>query len=45
MSFSMFPAEALKAGKLAQIRLELAYVPSPYKEETLNFAVRVGVTK
>jgi uncharacterized membrane protein YeaQ/YmgE (transglycosylase-associated protein family) len=40
-----FPAEALKAGRLAQIRLELAYVPSPYREETLNFAVRVGATK
>ena len=40
-----FPAEALKAGKLAQIRLELAYIPSPYKEETLNFAVRVGDAK
>jgi uncharacterized membrane protein YeaQ/YmgE (transglycosylase-associated protein family) len=40
-----FPAEALKAGKLAQIRLELAYIPSPYKEETLNFAVRVGEAK
>jgi uncharacterized membrane protein YeaQ/YmgE (transglycosylase-associated protein family) len=23
----------------------LAYVPSPYREETLNFAVRVGATK
>jgi uncharacterized membrane protein YeaQ/YmgE (transglycosylase-associated protein family) len=40
-----FPAEALKAGKLAQIRLDLAYVPTPYREETLNFPVRVGATK
>jgi len=40
-----FPAEALKAKKLAQIRLELAYVPSPYKEETLNFVVSIGEAK
>jgi uncharacterized membrane protein YeaQ/YmgE (transglycosylase-associated protein family) len=40
-----FPAAALKAKTLAQIRLELAYVPSPYKEETLNFAVSIGETK
>jgi uncharacterized membrane protein YeaQ/YmgE (transglycosylase-associated protein family) len=40
-----FPAEALKAKKLAQIRLDLAYVPSPYREETLNFAVTIGDAK
>ena len=40
-----FPAAALKAKTLAQIRLELAYVPSPYREETLNFAVSIGETK
>ena len=40
-----FPAEALKANKLAQIRLDLAYVPSPYREETLNFGVRIGDAK
>jgi uncharacterized membrane protein YeaQ/YmgE (transglycosylase-associated protein family) len=40
-----FPAEALKTKTLGQIRLELAYVPSPYKEETLNFAVSIGETK
>jgi uncharacterized membrane protein YeaQ/YmgE (transglycosylase-associated protein family) len=40
-----FPAAALKAKALAQIRLELAYVPSPYREEALNFAVRIGETK
>ena len=40
-----FPAEALKARKLARIRVDLAYVPSPYKEETLNFAVTIGEAK
>lgn len=40
-----FPAEALKAKKLARIRVDLAYVPSPYKEETLNFAVTIGDAK
>jgi len=37
-----FPAEALKAKKLKEIRLELAYIPSPYHEETINFIVSVG---
>jgi len=37
-----FPAEALKAKKLKEIRLELAYIPSPYREETINFIVSVG---
>ena len=37
-----FPAEALKAKKLKEIRLELAYIPSPYKEETVNFTVSIG---
>ncbi len=37
-----FPAEALKAGKLKEIRLELAYIPSPYHEETVNFVVSIG---
>ena len=40
-----FPAEALKANKLAQIRLDLAYVSSPYREETLSFGVRIGDAK
>ena len=40
-----FPAEALKAKKLKEIRLELAYVPSPYKEETVNFVVAIGEAK
>ncbi len=37
-----FPAEALKAKKLKEIRIELAYIPTPYKEETVNFAVVIG---
>src|SRR2546426_2638886 len=37
-----FPAEALKAKRLKDIRLELAYVPSPYREETVNFTVSIG---
>ena len=37
-----FPAEALKAKKLKEIRLELAYIPSPYKEETINFTVVIS---
>ena len=37
-----FPAEALKAKKLKEIRLELAYIPTPYKEESVNFTVAIG---
>lgn len=37
-----FPAEALKAKKLKEIRLELTYIPSPYHEETVNFIVSIG---
>ena len=37
-----FPAEALKAKKLKEIRLELAYIPSPYREESVNFIVSIG---
>jgi hypothetical protein len=37
-----FPAEALKAKKLHEIRLELAYIPSPYHEETVKFIVAIG---
>lgn len=40
-----FPAEALKAKKLKEIRLELAYIPSPFREETVNFTVSVGEGK
>jgi uncharacterized membrane protein YeaQ/YmgE (transglycosylase-associated protein family) len=40
-----FPAEALKAKKLKEIRLELAYIPSPYREETVSFVVSIGAGK
>ena len=36
------PAAALKAKTLKEIRLVLTYVPSPYREETMNFTVSVG---
>lgn len=37
-----FPVEALKAKMLKEIRLELTYIPSPFKEEKLNFPVSIG---
>jgi hypothetical protein len=37
-----FPAAALKAKKLKEIRLDLAYIPSPYKQESLKFPVSIG---
>lgn len=37
-----FPAAALKAKRLKDIRVELTYIPSPYKEGALNFPVSVG---
>ena len=37
-----FPAEALKAKKLKEIRLDLVYIPSPYKEEAVSFTVSIG---
>jgi uncharacterized membrane protein YeaQ/YmgE (transglycosylase-associated protein family) len=40
-----FPAEALKAQRLKEIRLEFAYIPSAYREETVNFAVSIGAGK
>jgi len=40
-----FPAEALKAKKLKELRLELAYIPSPYQEQTVNFVVSIGAGK
>lgn len=36
------PAEALKPKTLRQIRLEIAYLPSAYKEERLSFPVSIG---
>ncbi|PYN84178.1 MAG: hypothetical protein DMD87_28605 [Candidatus Rokuibacteriota bacterium] len=40
-----FPAEALKPNSLKEIRLEFAYIPSPYREETVNFPVSIGAGK
>ena len=40
-----FPAEALKEKRLKEIRIEFAYIPSPYREETVNFAVSIGAGK
>src|SRR5439155_1224096 len=40
-----FPAEALKPKNLKEIRLEFAYIPSPYREETVNFPVSIGAGK
>jgi hypothetical protein len=37
-----FPAEALDARRLKEIRLELAYIASPFHEETVNSLVSVG---
>lgn len=37
-----FPAEALKPKKLKEIRLDLTYLRSPYKQVTLNLAVSIG---
>lgn len=37
-----FPVEALQANRLKEIRLELVYVPSPFREETVNFTVSIG---
>lgn len=37
-----FPAAALKAKKLKEIRLELTYLPSAYKQETANLPVSIG---
>jgi hypothetical protein len=36
-----FPAAALGVKRLKDIRLELLYIPSPYKQETMNFGVSV----
>lgn len=37
-----FPAGALKASKLKEIRIELAYIPSAYKLQSANFNVSIG---
>ena len=40
-----FPAEALKPNGLKEIRLEFAYIPSPYREEMVRFPVSIGSGK
>ena len=37
-----FPAEALKMKRLKEIRLELLYIPSAYRQETMNFGVSIA---
>lgn len=37
-----FPAEALKMKRLKEIRLELLYIPSPYRQETMSFGVSIA---
>lgn len=37
-----FPVAALKAKSLKEIRLELQYIPSAYRQETMNFGVSVA---
>ena len=37
-----FPAEALKAKKLKQIRLDLVYAPTSYRQETANVVISIG---
>lgn len=37
-----FPVEALKGKKLKEIRLALSYIPTPFRESTLKFAVSIG---
>ena len=37
-----FPAEALQAKKLKEIRLNLVYAPTAYKQETANIVVTIG---
>jgi len=37
-----FPAAALKAKKLKEIRLDLVYLPSSYREETVRLPVSIG---
>jgi hypothetical protein len=37
-----FPVEALKAKGLKEIRLEVLYIPSAYKQETMGFGVSIA---
>ena len=40
-----FPTEALKVAKLKEIRLEISYISSPFRGETVNFAVSIGASR
>ena len=40
-----FPVEALKAKTLKEIRVDLEYIPSAYKQETLTFPVSIGAPR
>lgn len=37
-----FPVEALKMKRLKEIRLELLYIPSAYRQETMSFGISVA---
>jgi len=37
-----FPVAALQMKRLKEIRLELLYIPSAYKQETMNFGVSIA---
>ena len=37
-----FPVAALKAKNLKEVRLELSFIPSQFREETINFPVSIG---
>lgn len=37
-----FPVDALKVKRLKEIRLEVLYIPSAYRQQTMNFGVSVG---
>ena len=40
-----FPAEALKAKRLQEIRLDLVYAPTAYRQETAKIAVSIGASE
>jgi len=40
-----FPADALTAAKLKDIRLDLTYIPSPYRVEMVHFGVSVSAQR
>ncbi len=37
-----FPADALNAKRLREIRVDVSYLPSPYREDALSFPVTIG---